>query len=572
MPADIEQLLADAAAEPSGPVDTTALRRRVRRARRRERVLAGMCVLVVVTAGVVAVTSRTGSEVAFAPADTDGNAPAPPPGPEGGTRMSIPAGWSALPPSPLSARHSATAIVVGDEVVVLGGRATPLCPPAASCLPPEEPPLSDGAAYDVATGRWRRLAAAPLPLNVAAAAVLDDVVYLLTTDHDGADAFLSYAVAEDAWELLPSPDTPWLRLVALADGIAGVQPTHEPEPAADLWYDPQARTWTPLPPDPNAPAFDRAGVAVDGRLVVLGIPLVDQPGQEPSSYRAAIFDPADVGWEDIAEPPADQAIGFWGPDWFAVDGLAVNPHLGSSDGGETNTYDRAYPHGGILDPTTGTWRHLSEAPAPRHSAPHHRLVAGSNTAVVADGWLLRPATGEWVPIDDDVQLPTGGHAVALLGEVLFVWGGGDDDGELSADGWLWSPRAAPTRRDSAAALPWTVLAADVATSPGIRRVARDADELTEAWTAASAATRPPVMPSNGAVLVVSVPSSTCRATSDVLGVEVTGDHVVVVLDEAGEFTRPCPGPADMPRGTVYAVAVPLDQVAPTEVTIRLTSQ
>jgi hypothetical protein len=44
----------------------------------------------------------------------------------------------------------------------------------------------------------------------------------------------------------------------------------------------------------------------------------------------------------------------------------------------------------------------------------------------------------------------------------------------------------------------------------------------------------------------------------VLGVEIAEGNIVVVLDDDGEFTRPCPGPADASRGTVFAVAVPYD--------------
>lgn len=60
------------------------------------------------------------------------------------------------------------------------------------------------------------------------------------------------------------------------------------------------------------------------------------------------------------------------------------------------------------------------------------------------------------------------------------------------------------------------------------------------------------------MLVVTVDSSTCRSTTDVLGVEVQGDRAVVVLDADGAFTQSCPSVPDLPRGTVYAVAVPAD--------------
>jgi hypothetical protein len=103
---------------------------------------------------------------------------------------------------------------------------------------------------------------------------------------------------------------------------------------------------------------------------------------------------------------------------------------------------------------------------------------------------------------------------------------------------------------------FTVLAAtaaEVASSSGW--VARDGDELADAWAATRAWGAPPPIPTGSAVLVVAVPSSTCRAPQDVLGVEIVGERATVVLDPQGQFAQPCPGPREALRATVYAVAV-----------------
>src|SRR5207237_7802454 len=64
-----------------------------------------------------------------------------------------PKGWRRLPAAPLRSRHGASAVWTGREMIVWGGawRAG-----NASIW------LDDGAAYDPAGDRWRRLASSPL--------------------------------------------------------------------------------------------------------------------------------------------------------------------------------------------------------------------------------------------------------------------------------------------------------------------------------------------------------------------------------------------------------------------------
>lgn len=432
METDTQRLLHDAAARPRRGLDMEALQRRRARRRTRRRaagVLGGVLLLIGVGVGIEGLGLTR--SVDFAPTDQDHSAASPEAEP----------GWTTIADSPLAARHGAAAFKVDGEVLVFGGRATPVCPPGASCVPPEQPALSDGAAYDPSTDSWRRLADAPVPLDVAPGVVLGDVVYVLVAAPEGEPPdFLAYHAAQDRWERLPAPPARWLQLVALDGRIAGVHPTHELGTDADLLYDPAARSWTELPADPNAPSYDRGAVTIDGELVVLGLPHVDQPGAQPSLYHAAAYQPATNTWRRIPDAPPDRAVAGWGSSWFAINGLAVNPHLGSSDGGQTNRYDRAYPHGGTLGPRTGTWSHLPDAPAgPSEPGPHTDWIVGSTGELVADGWLFRPAAGLWTPIEGNPALADQGHTTVLLDEQLFVWGGGSYDGTVSADGWLWTP-------------------------------------------------------------------------------------------------------------------------------------
>jgi hypothetical protein len=68
MPADIDQLLADAAAVPTRPIDTAALRARALRARRRDRLVTGLGVLALLAVMVTLLTGR-GDVVELGPAD-----------------------------------------------------------------------------------------------------------------------------------------------------------------------------------------------------------------------------------------------------------------------------------------------------------------------------------------------------------------------------------------------------------------------------------------------------------------------------------------------------------------------
>src|SRR4051794_12982657 len=72
--------------------------------------------------------------------------------------------WQALPAAPLSPRTTPVAAWTGTEALFLGGETGEVCPPNADCM--KGPDLArDGAAYNPATGTWRKVADAPVALG-----------------------------------------------------------------------------------------------------------------------------------------------------------------------------------------------------------------------------------------------------------------------------------------------------------------------------------------------------------------------------------------------------------------------
>jgi hypothetical protein len=354
-------------------------------------------------------------------------------------------GWVSTPPSPLSPRYGAHAFWVDGRVVIVGGFASDPCPPNADCALPAEAPLRDGATFDPATGEWRPIAEAPAPVGWASAAVVGDRVYLWVQEMEGVPrtrrAFLAYDAVGDRWEELPAPaigeDLGYL-LAAGGDGVVAYQSSQESGVAPDLAYDPASAAWSELPPDPLIPSFDRTMVGTDAGLVLLGIENVPQPGSVgPALYRAAVFDTETDSWRRLP----DSEIAGYDPSWFWSNGLVVNPTLGTSDGGGVGTWDRAYPHGGVLDPASGTWSPLPDPPPMGDGFP---FVATGGDAYVASfsGWALHVPTWTWLEVPPTPGAGFGESAITWAGDRLFVWGGVRWEGSeptILAEGWIWEP-------------------------------------------------------------------------------------------------------------------------------------
>lgn len=345
-------------------------------------------------------------------------------------------GWEAAPASPLSPRHGARAVTVGGEVLLLGGDAAPLCPPAASCVDPPQP-LRDGAAYDPEKRTWRPLASAPVAPSSGAVAVLDGTVYVLSEQRLHA-----YDPAADTWTELPAPPDGDGLLVAAGEHLLRMEPTQEGgRVEADHLYDPGARTWRALPRDPLAPTFDRGAVWTGDRLVLLGKPEPPPPVDGVDSptvfVHAAAFDVGTWTWTPV--PQKDEVLGF-GTSYSWTGSRVLVPYVFDYTDGGRNPGGTPEPTGGLLDPDTGDWKRLP--PSPRPPADGLRLDAATAELVTAgEGLVLDVPASRWHLLLPAEGAPDEGVTGSWVGRRLVVFGGGDtsEAGRTpTADAYVWT--------------------------------------------------------------------------------------------------------------------------------------
>jgi hypothetical protein len=181
--------------------------------------------------------------------------------------------WHMLPPSPLSARASATALWTGKEVVVLGGEPTGWTQ--------SQDWDTDAAAYNPSTNTWRRLSSLPrLP---------DRTVQSVTAVAAGADIY--------AWQT-------WTQVVPPGGGPnsfarAGVQMDR---------YDATTNQWATVPAKVNAPSGVSEPIWTGSEIVMPAFTTAcpsDCP--EGTRVRGARFDPGPRTWTLIPYGPGDTA-------------------------------------------------------------------------------------------------------------------------------------------------------------------------------------------------------------------------------------------------------------------------
>ncbi len=173
--------------------------------------------------------------------------------------------WRRIAPGPLSARARTASVWTGRELVIWGGDAS------RHSYGERDVALRDGAAYDPATNRWRRIARAPIAASADAEAVWTGQAMLVWTGREGA----AYNPARDRWRRIPrAPLTRRQQSTAVWDGTrmlvwGGVI-------GGDLFladgaaYYPRTRRWLRLPRSPLAPRDRHAAVATRSGMAVFG--------------------------------------------------------------------------------------------------------------------------------------------------------------------------------------------------------------------------------------------------------------------------------------------------------------
>ncbi len=341
------------------------------------------------------------------------------------------AGWERLPQGPLSGRTDASVSAVGDRLLVVGGWKF-LCPPNADCSTPEEPPLSDGAIVDVATGEWEKVADAPFGFHGGQSAVLGTDVYVATSCREdpscyGRTELLRYDTVADRWdELGPLPrGMRYADLVAVRGGLLAAPTSDEYGETADHLYDVRTGLWEALPDDPLSAAYDRH-VVVDGARVLVFGSTIDDAGEQDVKTGAAL-DLESRTWSRLPDAPGS---GY--QVWRMGDEAWLNPHY--SDAG-----------GGVLDLRTDTWRAFPDDPAGSGWDRDLAGVVGTGEAVYEydAGWVRDTRTDEWRHV---APRPGAGYdgSLTAVGDALVVFGGQrweGNDGELLSETWVWRPPA-----------------------------------------------------------------------------------------------------------------------------------
>ncbi|HEV7524188.1 MAG TPA: hypothetical protein VGP92_04445 [Acidimicrobiia bacterium] len=180
---------------------------------------------------------------------------------------------SIVPPAPLGPRADQMAVFTGREVIIWGGHyqpATGTAPPVASAADPRVPnALGDGAAFDIVTARWRRLPTAPITARYGAVAAWTGSEMLVVgglgavpAPGNGASVQgAAYDPAHNRWRRIP--DAPvcvsvgvWVRTRLVVGGNCSATPFRLAS------FDPHRNAWTALPDPPDATQL----AAVSGTL------------------------------------------------------------------------------------------------------------------------------------------------------------------------------------------------------------------------------------------------------------------------------------------------------------------
>ena len=324
---------------------------------------------------------------------------------------------SAVPIGPLGPRADQAAVFTGTEVLIWGGHYQPVSettPPVASASTPgTTSALADGAAFDLETERWRKLAPAPIVARYNAVAAWTGSEMLVVGGLSDAvpatasrvlETGAAYDPARDRWRQIP--DAPlcvdtgaWTGKVLVVGGnCAGA-------PFGLAAFDPRRNSWTRIPTPPN---FEYRLVGLDGALFAWN-------GQ---TLRGAKFEPSSRSW--LALPPLpEQPSGFSAVATFGKSLAVMGPVSPVASGTAVD----------LLVPGASAWQHLTSSEVGSLGP----AIAGSQTLLVwNEGVGYAWMTGD--PTNGSIQFAHVASGPASLDRVsetllivgdrrVFIWGG-----------------------------------------------------------------------------------------------------------------------------------------------------
>lgn len=340
--------------------------------------------------------------------------------------------WDPIEESPIEGRYAPLSAWTGSELIVWGGNRGN--PPGGRL---------DGAAYDPARDKWSTLPRSPLRISGGRTAVWTGEEMILwggefgDGSHVAPDQGAAYDPATRKWRRLPQ--APYWSLaghVALWTGTemivwGGV--TTDRNPAAA--YNPATNRWRSIPAGPLGSRHGAGAVWTGDRMIVFGGK--SQDGVPVPPGQGASFDPASGTWTPIAESPVKH-VDAYVTDWTGTEMIVA---------GGLSTVEM--PKGGaVYDPAADSWREIADLPlSPQWEDQPIRLTDMSTVGhwtgehvvyVTADGVLgYSPEDDEWTTFDAPEGAAVEGATTAWTGEALLVWSGRTwDDPAFRRGGWV----------------------------------------------------------------------------------------------------------------------------------------
>lgn len=371
---------------------------------------------------VVAVVAVAGLLFAVRPDGNERVAPAEP----GGT-------WQQVESAPISPRWDALSGWTGTEALFIGGGPGTPCPPNADCDFPDEL-AKDGAAYDPVTDTWRTIAEAPIPMGYYfRTTMVGDTMIVF-----GDGRWFAFDAGEDQWRTLPEPPekTRDTGSISASDGKVYALSRAGVVQVLDV----EQGTWTALPDSDLSPALtQRTVVAAGGLIVVSGLDATKpNDGHEPDFVIAEVWD--GDAWTRL--PATGQMSAYW--HWTGL--RLVDGDIQTADGGEVRGWGRTVPYGGRLDPSTGEWTALPNAPNPEQDQVEGWSVNAADGPLIAGwGYVYDDSDGSWTVLGHPHTTIDVDQSAVWADGRLIVFGGVDtetgyrDISGLSNDAWIWTP-------------------------------------------------------------------------------------------------------------------------------------
>lgn len=347
--------------------------------------------------------------------------------------------WRTMAEAPIAGRQNAVSAWTGEALLVWGGQ--PLGAHRG---------FLDGAAYDPASDSWTPLPRSPLRTSYGREGVWtgEELIVWGGEHGDGShvapDTGAAFNPATGKWRRLP-PSPYWSlaghTLVWTGEEmIAWGGVTSNPTTAAS--YDPATNEWTPLPQGPLGSRHGQVGLWTGEELIVWGGN--SQSAVPLTGPEAAAFDPRSGTWRELPDAPLE-AFALDGPGsvWTGSEMIVV--------GGRSTT--EVTDGGAAYDPSTDEWRKIAALPtaddrdgAPIYVTSSERGVwTGTEVVfVTVDGVLsYSPVRDRWTILDAPDGARRSIATTAWTGTQLISWGGAtwEDRGisELWNGGWIAQP-------------------------------------------------------------------------------------------------------------------------------------